>query len=388
LKIKKGTDFQKAQDKSEVEVHYVGTLENGTKFDSSRDRDDTFKFTLGQGSVIKGWDVGVKTMKKGEISKFKIRGDYAYGERGSPPKIPANATLIFEIELINWNAIDSEKDITDNKDGGIMKQTIKEGDGWEQPTDGSTVHIHYTVKDSHTDENRESANLSFIVGDEITFDGFDQAVKKLKKKEVALFKIRSDYIFNQTGNHDISKGPIVPEETNLHVEIELTDFQKEKESYQLENHEKIQTAQLKKEEGNNFFKQGKYSLANKRYKKALSYIQYGEIKDDKNEVDQLKVSCHLNIAAILLKNKEYSNVISELKHVLEIEPNNVKALYRRSIALSSTGEFFDALRDLNKALEIEPQNKEVKREILHVKQLQKAQDDNDKNLYAKMLQGL
>jgi len=120
----------------------------------------------------------------------------------------------------------------------------------------------------------------------------------------------------------------------------------------------------------------------------LSYIQYGEIKDDKNEVDQLKVSCHLNIAAILLKNKEYSNVISELKHVLEIEPNNVKALYRRSIALSSTGEFFDALRDLNKALEIEPQNKEVKREILHVKQLQKAQDDNDKNLYAKMLQGL
>jgi Flp pilus assembly protein TadD len=96
----------------------------------------------------------------------------------------------------------------------------------------------------------------------------------------------------------------------------------------------------------------------------------------------------LNIAAILLKNKEYSNVITELKKALEIEPSNVKALYRRGIALSGTGDHLAALSDLNKASELEPENKEIRRELVKVKQLQKAQDDKDKNLYSRMLQGL
>jgi len=82
-------------------VHYVGTLTNGEGFDSSRDRDETFKFTLGQGMVIKGWDLGVATMNKGEKSVFTISHEYGYGSRGSG-KIPANATLIFEVELINF----------------------------------------------------------------------------------------------------------------------------------------------------------------------------------------------------------------------------------------------------------------------------------------------
>jgi FKBP-type peptidyl-prolyl cis-trans isomerase len=86
---------------SEVEVHYTGTLkETGIKFDSSRDRDEPFKFDLG-GGVIKGWNEGVATMKPGERSLLRCRSDYAYGEKGSPPNIPGCATLDFDIELIN-----------------------------------------------------------------------------------------------------------------------------------------------------------------------------------------------------------------------------------------------------------------------------------------------
>eukprot|EP00296_Roombia_truncata_P000085 JP435744.1.p1 GENE.JP435744.1~~JP435744.1.p1 ORF type:complete len:485 (+),score=111.09 JP435744.1:3-1457(+) len=95
---------------SEVEVHYVGTLESdGSKFDSSRDRNDTFKFQIGKGSVIKAWEQGVATMKVGELAVFTCKPDYAYGERGSPPKIPAAATLVFEVELFGFKEKQKEK---------------------------------------------------------------------------------------------------------------------------------------------------------------------------------------------------------------------------------------------------------------------------------------
>jgi FKBP-type peptidyl-prolyl cis-trans isomerase len=83
-----------------VRVHYTGRLLNGTKFDSSVDRNEPFEFTLGQGQVIKGWDEGVVGMKKGGKRKLKIPAELAYGKLGSPPKIPPDATLDFEIELL------------------------------------------------------------------------------------------------------------------------------------------------------------------------------------------------------------------------------------------------------------------------------------------------
>ncbi|XP_017266276.1 FK506-binding protein 1-like [Kryptolebias marmoratus] len=83
-----------------VTVHYVGTLTSGKKFDSSRDRGEPFQFKLGAGEVIRGWDEGVAQMSLGEVAKLTCSPDYGYGSRGYPPVIPANATLIFEVELI------------------------------------------------------------------------------------------------------------------------------------------------------------------------------------------------------------------------------------------------------------------------------------------------
>ncbi|XP_074544828.1 uncharacterized protein LOC141804346 [Halichoeres trimaculatus] len=85
-----------------VSVHYVGTLTNGTKFDSSRDRAEPFQFKIGCGQVIKGWDEGVARMSRGELARLTCSPDYAYGARGYPPIIPANSTLIFEVELISF----------------------------------------------------------------------------------------------------------------------------------------------------------------------------------------------------------------------------------------------------------------------------------------------
>lgn len=97
--VKVGTGTEATAGK-QVTVHYVGTLPNGTKFDSSRDRGQGFSFRLGASQVIQGWDQGVAGMKIGGVRKLTIPPELGYGARGAGGVIPPNATLLFEVELL------------------------------------------------------------------------------------------------------------------------------------------------------------------------------------------------------------------------------------------------------------------------------------------------
>ena len=101
---------------SNVQAHYHGTLLDGSVFDSSRERDEPFEFKLGQQMVIKCWDQAFATMKVGEQARLTCTSDYAYGDRGSPPKIPAKATLRFDVELLGFEADEAEEEELDEHD--------------------------------------------------------------------------------------------------------------------------------------------------------------------------------------------------------------------------------------------------------------------------------
>jgi len=97
--VKEGSGEQ-AKPGDQVSVHYIGTLTDGTKFDSSLDRGAPFSFVLGAGQVIKGWDLGIAGMKVGEQRRLTIPPEFAYGEQGVPGVIPPNSVLIFDVEMI------------------------------------------------------------------------------------------------------------------------------------------------------------------------------------------------------------------------------------------------------------------------------------------------
>jgi len=130
----------------QVTAHYTGTLaSDGSKFDSSVDRGKPFEFTIGEGQVIRGWDEGFASMKVGEKAILEIQPDYGYGASGSPPKIPANAVLRFDVELLDFQEKLKQKwEMTTDERLDLAKRLKTEGTAQFQEGKYSDAAINYT----------------------------------------------------------------------------------------------------------------------------------------------------------------------------------------------------------------------------------------------------
>lgn len=173
--------WQKPENGDDVQMHYRGTLLDGTQFDSSYDRGTPFAFKLGDGKVIKGWDIVGKTMAKGEKAKVTLKPEYAYGPAGSPPKIPENATLVFEMELLSWT---SKRDVFG--DGTVVKTELTPGEGWERPGSLAEATLAVVATEMDPDGRVEVKKLhegeaTFTFGSGQVPEAWEKVVQDMKK---------------------------------------------------------------------------------------------------------------------------------------------------------------------------------------------------------------
>ena len=364
-----------------VYVHYVGRLENGEQFDSSRDRGEPFEFKLGEGNVIKGWDIGVATMLKNEVCELKIASEYAYGDGGFPPKIPAGATLIFEIELLTWD----DEDIT--KDGGVRKRLIKEGiTGGGNPNMDGSVKIH--IRGTYNGDSFDERDVEFVLGDGHEHDvveGIEKGLVTMRRYEKAKFFIKHQYAFKDTGSEMFG---IPPNAEEIVYEVVVFDYTRSKELYEMSYSEKVARGSDLKERGLKCIKRGDYDKATEYYERLLKHVTSTKDESDFTEGLPLRIAGNLNAALCYLKTKNFTKARTKAENATKLDKNNVKAHFRLGEAYMGLKEYRQAVKAYESALKLEPGNTSAKKQLEVSRTLAKKQTEKEKKLYSSIFAGM
>lgn len=417
---------------SAVSVHYVGCLEDGTEFDSSRKRGTLFEFRLHKGEVIKGWDHGVATMRVGEKCLLRCLPEYAYGAAGHPPTIPPKSTLVFEVELFSWK---KEEDISEDKTKTLMKRTLLDGVGFENPSieskltidlyvysGGSDEQMDALVKEMGSEGGPESRNEGKNTNDgtgllsrplwerkewEVEIGAtelppyLEECLRKMRVEEVALFRL-SPQCLPTEGSSTFRIPPLSllsdpSEKYALVYRVEIHRLSTVK-TWDFDGMEKVNQGTERKNRANGFFQAGLYERAVTFYRRALEFVgeDYGfQGVEEKKAAVALRVVIWGNLSQTLLLQKQLypseqkyrknaAEALTLLHKAVEVEPQNVKNLFRLAKALNMTEEWDEAKKALEKLLEVEPENADALALLEKVKKSIKDYEKSQKSLFSKM----
>ncbi|KAJ6337744.1 hypothetical protein OIU76_007430 [Salix suchowensis] len=218
--LKRGLGWETPEFNDEVTVHYVGTLLDGTKFDSTIDRDSSVTMKLGQGEVVAGLDHGIITMKKGEHALFTLPPELGFGVAGRDT-VPANSFVRFEVELVSWIKV-----VDVSKDGGIIKKIVEKGEKHERPGDLDEVLVKYQValSDGTIVAKTPEEGIGFHVKDGHLCAALPKATMTMKRGEKVKLVVQPQYAFGQEGKDASDAIHPVPPNSTLHIDLELISF--------------------------------------------------------------------------------------------------------------------------------------------------------------------
>lgn len=376
---RRGVDGDRPMIGDRVTVHYTGKLLNGKKFDSSRDRKEPFCFNVGKGQVLKAWDISVLSMQSGELCTVLCKPEYAYGVAGKPDKIPPNSVVLFELELVKFEA----EVLT--SDGGITRRIKVKGTGFSNPNDGATVDVH--LEGSCGGHLFDCRDVHFVVGeaeDKGVPLGVDRAMAQMQKGECCVLYLKPKYGFGREGKLEFKIGP----GKDIIYEVTLKDFQRAKESWEMDLNEKLELASPVKLKGNQYVKAGLYNQAVIQYQRILSWLEMecGTGMEQQKRINQFLVTSHLNLALCFLRLKEFSQVVENCNKVMELDESNEKALYRRGEARLLCNEFSLAMTDFHQVLSVNSSNRAARAQISICQGKIRECNEQDKRIYANMFQ--
>ncbi|CAF1097701.1 unnamed protein product [Rotaria sordida] len=371
--IHQSVDDEKAMFDDTVYIHYIGTLLDGTVFENTRDRNEKLSFNFGKGEVIKAWDIGVATMKRGEISRFISKPKYAYGLKGLGDKVGSAVTVIFEIELVDCVG----KDISDERDQSIVRRIIKRGEVFEQPNEDATVQIY--LKGTHQGQIFDERTVTFFAGGGCLQNiplGVEYAIFRMTKSEYWKLYLKSKATKGVEKFH-------IPADSPVEYEVTMIEFERAKDDKFLTDEEKLKQSEILKQRGDEFVKGGHYELAVKKYRTVYNYLLSASLRSssDIEQSRQLKFASQSNLALCYLKLGDYSPCIRACENALLFDSQNEKCLFRRGQCQLARGNFREAIQDFETVIKVNPSNVVAKQQIQECIQQIQAYEVKKNELY-------
>ena len=352
------------------------------------------------GSTCGGADLGVALelalpkMQLGEKCELRCTSQSVGG-----------AGLVAVVTLVSWVVVEP----VPQTDYEVTRRVITAADKdyYERPVQLSTATVRYVVRPKDSDEVIESSGdepITFIVSDGSAngiLPCIDIGVRELKRGEKDIITAPTQWAYTSPeylpAASGVPSGAAEKTREGVAVELELVDFVRGKDFYQLDGDEKLAEMIKYREKGNRLFKAGpdftKRAIA--RYHDAIrkepqdhdytgSEIEMAEKTAKLEEVRKQKLSIHLNLAAAHLRLDEAKKALTQCSNAIGIDPSNVKALYRRGQAKLKLEDVEGARSDLLQAAKRDPQNKEVRKELEKLKELSTAYKQHQKNAFGGM----
>ncbi|CAN7985056.1 unnamed protein product [Ixodes hexagonus] len=285
--------------------------------------------------------------------------------------------------------------------GELKKKVIRKGEGQASRPQRShwvVINLKGSLDDGIVFE--EQTNLKIILGDLEIVSGLDISIALMEKNELAEIVVPPRFGYGELGRQPVFyRDPDVPPNATLHYQVELLDTIEPKEETDLPFHERQSIGDAKRERGNFWYGRGEYSNAAHCYRRALDFLddmglnlsesppELQLLLDTRLKVYNNLTAAQMKASPLFFRMEAYEAALKSVDFVLRIQPNNVKALYRKGKILGSQGNVSEAVSVLKKALKLEPETKIIQQELARLSVKKQQEDHAEKAMYRRMFGG-